>query len=172
MDVAIFGGGCFWCLDAVFRELKGVKEVVSGYCGGEQAQPNYEQVCTGATGHAEVIRITFDEAAISFRELLDVFFAIHDPTTLNRQGYDVGSQYRSVIFCQNDTQRLTARAVIDELTAEQVFRSPIVTQICGEEPFYEAEGYHQNFYVTNPKQGYCEAVIAPKLAKFRAKFLG
>lgn len=170
-EKALLGGGCFWCLDAVYRDVKGVDSVVSGYAGGARPNPSYEQVCTGATGHAEVVELTFDPAVTSFRDLLSVFFAIHDPTTLDRQGNDVGTQYRSVIFCQNDGQRKMAHEVIGELEAARAFVAPIVTEITGPALFYPAEAYHQNYFAQHPGQGYCQIVIAPKLAKFRQKFL-
>jgi peptide-methionine (S)-S-oxide reductase len=168
---AVLGGGCFWCLDAVFRQVKGVHEVVSGYAGGARPGPTYEQICTGATGHAEVVAITFDTDTISFRELLEIFFVIHDPTTLNRQGNDVGTQYRSVVFCQDSAQETTARQMIAELETERAFSAPLVTEIVGDPvPFWPAEDYHQNYYALHPGQGYCQVVISPKLAKFRQKF--
>lgn len=170
-EKAILGGGCFWCLDAVFREVRGVLSVVSGYAGGARPHPTYEQICTGATGHAEVVELTFDPAVISFRTLLDIFFAIHDPTTPNRQGNDVGTQYRSVIFCQNESQTVIARDAIADLAKQQVFNAAIVTEISGPVPFYPAEDYHQNYFAQHPGQGYCQIVVAPKLAKFRQKFL-
>jgi len=170
-EKALLGGGCFWCLEAVFREVKGVQSVVSGYAGGARPSPTYEQVCTGATGHAEVVEITFDTEVIRFRELLDIFFAIHDPTTPNRQGNDIGTQYRSVIFCQNDAQEEIAHDAIAVMDVMRVFSAPIVTEISGPVPFWPAENYHQNYFALNPGQGYCQIVIAPKLAKFRQKFL-
>jgi len=165
---AILGGGCFWCLDAVFREMAGVVEVESGYCGGSVAQPSYVQVCTGDTGHAEVVRIRFDPAQVSFRDLLEVFFAIHDPTTKNRQGYDIGSQYRSVIFHADDAQLQTARALIAELAS--TFDDPIVTELAPAAPFHPAEIEHQDYYALHSEQPYCRVVVSPKLAKFRSKF--
>lgn len=171
METAILGGGCFWCLDAVFRDLRGVSAVVSGYAGGARPNPSYEQVCSGATGHAEVVEITFDNSVISFRDLLEIFFVIHDPTTLNRQGHDVGTQYRSVVFCQDEEQARITRDVIAELEREKVFPDPIVTQVVDDDvPFWPAEAYHQDYFARNPYQGYCMAVVAPKLAKFRQKF--
>lgn len=167
---ALLGGGCFWCTEAVFKEVNGVEKVVSGYAGGQRANPSYEQICTGATGHAEVVEITFDSAVISFHDLLLIFFATHDPTTLNRQGNDVGTQYRSVIFCQDQTQKNVARMVLAELDLDRVFPAPIVTEIADAVPFYPAEAYHQDYFERNPGQGYCAIVIAPKLAKFRQKF--
>jgi peptide-methionine (S)-S-oxide reductase len=171
-EVAVLGGGCFWCLEAVFDGLEGVLAVESGYAGGAGANPSYEDVCTGRTGHAEVVRVTFDPARLSFRDLLTVFFTIHDPTTLNRQGNDVGSQYRSAIFCQSDAQRATAQAVIAELSAAKLWRSPIVTEVAGAAPFHEAEAYHQEYFERNPAQPYCALVVEPKVAKFRRHFAG
>ncbi len=169
-ETAVLGGGCFWCLEAVFDGLAGVIAVESGYAGGSSANPSYEAICTGRTGHAEVVRVTFDPAVLSFRDLLTVFFTIHDPTTPNRQGSDVGTQYRSVIFCQDDAQRATAEAVIAELGAAKLWRNPIVTEIAGAEPFYEAEAYHQEYFDRNPAQPYCQLVVEPKVAKFRKHF--
>lgn len=170
LDTATLGGGCFWCLDAVYRELRGVHRVLSGYAGGARANPTYEQVCTGVTGHAEVVQITFDPAEISYRDLLDVFFVIHDPTTLNRQGYDEGTQYRSVIFTHSDAQDTAARARIDELTADALWPDPIVTEIAPAPAFYEAEDVHQDYFANNPGQPYCVGVVAPKVAKARKLF--
>ena len=170
-DVATLGGGCFWCLDAVFRQLRGVERVESGYAGGSTPSPSYEQVCTGATGHAEVVQVEFDPSVLSFRDLLEVFFVIHDPTTLNRQGADVGTQYRSVIFYHTPEQRATAEAVIGDLTAKQVWDAPIVTELAPFKTFYPAESYHQEYYRRNPRQSYCQVVIAPKVAKFRRHYL-
>ena len=170
-QVATLAGGCFWCLEAVFEQLRGVTKVMSGYSGGHVANPSYEAVCTGMTGHAEVTQVTFDPDQISFRDLLGVFFTIHDPTTLDRQGGDVGSQYRSAIFYHDDEQRRAAEDVVRELEAEHVFDDPIVTRIAPLEAFYPAEEYHREYYRRNPNQGYCRAVIAPKVAKLRSKFL-
>lgn len=170
-EVATLAAGCFWCVDTLFRELRGVKSVVSGYAGGTRANPTYEQVCTGATGHAEVIQITFDPSVISYRDLLDVFFTVHDPTTLNRQGGDVGTQYRSVIFAHTPEQRQIAERTIAGITAQKLWDDPIVTQVVDATEFYPAEGYHQDYYTNNPNQGYCRMVIAPKVAKFRSKHL-
>ena len=167
-EVATFGSGCFWCSEAVFSELDGVMGVVPGYSGGTLPNPKYEDVCTGATGHAEVAQITFDPSVISYRELLEVLFSTHDPTTLNRQGADAGTQYRSVIFYADDGQKREADAIIRELTADRTFRDPIVTQVAPLTAFYPAEDYHRDYYRRNPSQPYCKAVIAPKLAKFRA----
>lgn len=169
-EIATLGGGCFWCLEAVFKELQGVVEVVSGYAGGRVKEPTYREVCTGRTGHAEVVRVTFDPEVISYRDLLMVFFSIHDPTSLNRQGADVGTQYRSVIFWHDEAQKETAEAVIGELRDEAVWKDPIVTQVVPFEEFYRAEDYHQDYFVQNPNQPYCQAVVAPKLAKFRKLF--
>jgi peptide-methionine (S)-S-oxide reductase len=169
-ETAIVGGGCFWCLEAVLERLEGVSKVVSGYAGGKRPSPSYEQVCSGATGHAEVVRVEFDPAVISYRDLLVVFFAMHDPTTLNRQGADIGTQYRSVIYYGSDAQKATAEALIKELNAEGIWGSTIVTQIEPAPPFYPAELYHQQYYQRNPNAGYCQVVIAPKVAKLRQKF--
>ena len=170
-EVATLGAGCFWCVDTLFRELRGVTSVVSGYAGGTRANPSYEQVCTGATGHAEVVQITFDPQQISYHDLLEVFFSVHDPTTLNRQGADVGTQYRSVIFAHSPEQRMTAEQTIAEVNAQKIWDDPIVTQVVDAAPFYPAEDYHQNYYTKNPNQGYCRVVIAPKVAKFRSQQL-
>jgi peptide-methionine (S)-S-oxide reductase len=169
-ETAVLGGGCFWCLEAVFDGLEGVVSVESGYAGGTGERPTYDEVCGGRTGHAEVVRVTFLPAVLSFRDLLTVFFTIHDPTTLNRQGNDVGTQYRSVIFCQNDEQRTAAESVIARLAAEKLWRNPIVTEIAGAAPFYEAESYHQEYFDRNPAQPYCALVVEPKVAKFRKNF--
>jgi peptide-methionine (S)-S-oxide reductase len=170
-EVATLAGGCFWCLDAVFRDLRGVEKVESGYAGGTTPNPSYEQVCSGTTGHAEVVQVTFDPDAISFRELLGVFFTIHDPTTLNRQGGDVGTQYRSAIFYHTPVQRAIAAEVIREPEAEGLWDAPIVTELTPLTTFYPAETYHQDYFNRNPYQPYCAAVIAPKVAKFRSKYL-
>jgi peptide-methionine (S)-S-oxide reductase len=170
LEVATLGSGCFWCSEAVFSELIGVVKVEPGYSGGSAPDPTYEQVCTDRTGHAEVAQVTFDPAALSYRELLEVFFSTHDPTTLNRQGADVGAQYRSVIFYHGPEQRKVAEGIIEELTRERVFRSPIVTQVLPFERFYPAEDYHREYFRRNPSQPYCQAVIAPKLSKFRSHF--
>jgi len=169
LDVATLGGGCFWCLEAVFEQLRGVKEVVSGYSGGAVPDPSYQQVCTGKTGHAEVVQVTFDPQTISYREVLEVFFDIHDPTTLNRQGADVGPQYRSVIFYHNPRQKEIAEEVIQELDEAGTLSRDIVTQVEPFEVFYEAEPYHQNYFEQNARQPYCRAVVAPKVAKFRKR---
>ena len=169
-ETAVLGGGCFWCLETVYREVAGVREVVSGYCGGAVDAPDYHAVCDGHTGHAEVVRISFDPEAVSFRTLLEIFFVIHDPTTRNRQGNDVGTQYRSVIFAQDAAQAETARELIDALTAAKAFADPIVTELAGAERFWPAEDYHQDYFARNGHQPYCQVVVAPKLAKFRQHF--
>jgi peptide-methionine (S)-S-oxide reductase len=169
-EIATLGGGCFWCLEAVFEQLQGVTKVLSGYAGGATENPSYREVCTGTTDHAEVVQVTFDPAILSYRDLLGVFFSMHDPTTLNRQGADVGTQYRSVIYYHSPEQEKTARDVVAELTAERVWDRPIVTQIEPAPVFYPAEAYHQGYYRGNPREGYCQYVIAPKLAKFRKMF--
>ncbi len=169
--MATLAGGCFWCLEAVYDELRGVEQVVSGYTGGASPNPSYEAVCSGTTGHAEVVQLTFDPQVASFRELLEVFFTIHDPTTRNRQGADVGTQYRSAIFYHTPEQRETAEQVIVELDAAQIWDDPIVTEIEPLAEFYPAEAYHQDYYQKNPNQGYCRAIVAPKVSKFRQKFL-
>jgi peptide-methionine (S)-S-oxide reductase len=170
-ETTTLAGGCFWCLEAVFQQLRGVTRVESGYAGGHVASPTYEGVCSGTTGHAEVVRVTFDPDVVSFRDLLDVFFTIHDPTTLNRQGGDVGTQYRSAIFHETPDQAATARAVIAEHTASGLWDDPIVTAVAPLDAFYPAEAYHRDYYTRNPGQSYCRAVIAPKVAKARSKFL-
>jgi peptide-methionine (S)-S-oxide reductase len=170
LEVATLGGGCFWCLEAVFEQLRGVEKVESGYSGGYVPNPTYRAVCRGDTGHAEVVQVTFDPAAISFRELLDVFFAIHDPTTLNRQGNDVGTQYRSVVFHHSPEQKATAEAVIAELTAAKAWPDPIVTEVVPFAGFTKAEDYHQHYYANNPGQPYCAVVVGPKVAKARKAF--
>jgi peptide-methionine (S)-S-oxide reductase len=170
-ETATLAGGCFWCLDAVYRQLRGVERVASGYAGGTRPNPTYEQVCTGTTGHTEVVQITFRPDEISYRDLLDVFFTIHDPTTLDRQGADVGTQYRSAVFYHSPEQKATAEQVIAELEREHVWDDPIVTEIVPFTQFYPAEGYHQDYYAQNPAQGYCRVVIAPKVAKMRSKYM-
>jgi peptide-methionine (S)-S-oxide reductase len=170
-EIATLAGGCFWCLEAVFKDLRGVDSVVSGYSGGKVTNPTYNQVCSGTTGHAEVVQVTFDPQTVTFREILEVFFTIHDPTTLNRQGADAGTQYRSAIFYHSPEQRETAEQVIAELTAEQLWRDPVVTEVTPLTEFYAAEEYHQDYFERNPYQPYCTAVVAPKVAKFRKKFL-
>jgi peptide-methionine (S)-S-oxide reductase len=170
-ETALLGGGCFWCLEAVYNELRGVERVISGYAGGSQPNPTYEQVCSGRTGHAEVVQVTFDPAVLSYREILEVFFTIHDPTTLNRQGADAGTQYRSIILYESPEQEAVARAVIDEVNASGVWHAPIVTQVEPLDRFYPAEAYHQNYFEQNPYQPYCQIIIAPKVAKVRERYL-
>jgi peptide-methionine (S)-S-oxide reductase len=170
-EIATLAGGCFWCLEAVFDELKGVDAVESGYMGGPVINPTYEQVCGGDTGHAEVVRITFDPSVVSFEELLEVFFVIHDPTTLNYQGNDFGTQYRSAIFHQTPAQKAAAERVIARLNAAKLWKAPIVTEVVPAPKFYMAEGYHQEYFARNPRQPYCRAVVEPKVQKFRKHFL-
>jgi peptide-methionine (S)-S-oxide reductase len=170
-EVATLAGGCFWCLEAVFEDLRGVLAVESGYSGGAVQNPTYQQVCAGTTGHAEVVQVTFDPQQVSFRELLEVFFTIHDPTTLNRQGADVGTQYRSAIFYHSPEQKEVAQQTIDELNEQQIWDAPIVTQVEPLEEYYKAEDYHQEYFANNASQPYCRAVVAPKVAKFRKHFL-
>ena len=170
-EIATLGGGCFWCLDAVFRQLRGVEKVESGYAGGTQPDPTYRDVCSGTTGHAEVVQVTFGPSEIAYRDLLGVFFSIHDPTTLNRQGADVGTQYRSIVLYHSDEQRATAEQVMNELRDQQVWDDPIVTEIEPLATFYPAEAYHQDYFANNPRQPYCQAVIAPKVSKFRKAYL-
>jgi peptide-methionine (S)-S-oxide reductase len=166
-EIASLAGGCFWCLEAVFVQLEGVEKVESGYAGGTLPNPTYQQVCSGRTGHAEVVQVTFNPQVISYEDLLKIYFTLHDPTSLNRQGNDVGTQYRSAIYYHTPEQKATAERVIAELTASQVWNNPIVTEVAALPPFYKAEEYHQNYYELNPAQGYCRAVIAPKVAKLR-----
>lgn len=170
MEQATLGGGCFWCLEAVFEQLRGIERVVSGYAGGTVPSPSYESVCTGATGHAEVVEIRFDPAVISYRQLLEVFFATHDPTTPNRQGADAGTQYRSVIFTHSEQQKAAAESLVEELTADGHFDTPIITEIAEAPQFYPAEAYHQGYFKNNPGQGYCAYVVAPKAARLRQMF--
>ena len=165
------GGGCFWCLEAVYLELKGVSGVQSGYAGGKRPNPTYEQVCSGATGHAEVVRVSFDPEIVTYKELLDIFFTIHDPTTLNRQGGDVGTQYRSAVFFESPEQERIARETIAEFNAAKVWDDPIVTEVSPLEKFWPAEDYHNNYFALNPQNPYCSVVIAPKVAKARKLFL-
>jgi peptide-methionine (S)-S-oxide reductase len=167
-EMATLGGGCFWCLEAVYQELKGVQQVESGYTGGHVPNPTYEQVCDGTTGHAEVVRLNFDPEVVSYREILEVFFTIHDPTTLNRQGNDVGTQYRSAIYTHSPQQQETVRQVIAEMA--NVWDAPIVTEVSPADAYYKAEDYHQNYFKQHPLQGYCAFVVAPKVAKFRKIF--
>lgn len=170
-EIATLGGGCFWCIDTIFRELKGVERVESGYAGGRMPNPTYRDVCSGMTGHAEVVQVTFDPSVLSFRDLLGVFFTVHDPTTPDRQGADVGTQYRSIVLYHSDEQRDTTKQVIEELSKSKVWDDPIVTQVVPFTTFYSAEKYHQEYYSQNPNQPYCQIVIAPKVAKFRKKYL-
>ena len=170
LERATLGGGCFWCLEAVYQELDGVKSIVSGYAGGQVPNPTYEQVCTGTTGHVEVVQLEFDSAKVTYREILEVFFAIHDPTTVDRQGNDHGPQYRSAIFWHDDAQRQVAEDVIATLTSEKAFGDPIVTELTKLDRFWPGEKYHQDYYRRNPAQPYCAFVISPKLAKFRKHF--
>ena len=169
-ETATLAGGCFWCVEAVYDDLKGVQSVESGYMGGRTLNPTYDDICTGTTGHAEVIRISFDPAELSFADLLRVFFTIHDPTTLNRQGNDSGTQYRSAIFYHSEEQQKTAQEIIAEVTAEKVYRDKIVTEVTAASTFYMGEAYHQEYFSRNPGQPYCMFVVAPKVAKFRKKF--
>jgi peptide-methionine (S)-S-oxide reductase len=169
-EIATLGGGCFWCLDGVFKDLRGVEKVESGYTGGHLKNPSYQAVCTGTTGHAEVVQLTFNPNEVSFKEILEVFFTIHDPTTLNRQGYDEGTQYRSAIFYHSPEQKEVAQQVIAELNVAKIWGNPIVTEVTPIGDFYVAEGYHQNYFENNPNQPYCRAVVEPKVAKFRKYF--
>ena len=164
------GGGCFWCTEAVFERVRGIIQVQSGYCNGTALQPTYEQVCSGRTGHNEVVRLTFDPAVISVQQILQIFFAIHDPTTLNRQGNDVGTQYRSGIYFHTPQQQQVAQAMLEQLAQERVFDAPLTTELLPEQNFWPAEDYHAQYYARNPSQGYCAAIIGPKLAKFRQTF--
>jgi peptide-methionine (S)-S-oxide reductase len=170
METITLGGGCFWCLEAVYVEMEGVTSVVSGYMGGRVPDPDYRSVCTGATGHIEVVQVTFDPAITSTREILEVFFAIHDPTSMDRQGNDAGTQYRSAIFYHTQEQYETAQALIDELESEKIWSRPIVTEVRPAVEFYPAEDYHQNYFANNPQQPYCSFVVSPKVRKFREKF--
>lgn len=169
-EVAVLGGGCFWCLEAIFQQVKGVSAVVSGYAGGAKANPTYEEVCSGTTGHAEVVRVEFDPTVIRYEDVVRLFFHIHDPTTLNRQGNDEGTQYRSVIFTGNDAQKVAALRVMGDVIAKRVWEDPLVTQIETLQAFYAAEEYHQDYFARNPSQGYCRMIIAPKVAKFRKEY--
>ena len=171
LETATLAGGCFWCVEAVYDDLKGVEDVVSGYSGGHTENPNYRQVCDGDTGHAEVIQIKFDPNSISFKDILHVFFSVHDPTTLNRQGNDIGTQYRSAIFYHSDDRKRVAEETIREVSEEGVYDDPIVTEVVPFEKFWPAEDYHQEYFSNNPNQPYCAAVVAPKVAKFRQKFV-
>jgi peptide-methionine (S)-S-oxide reductase len=170
-EVATLAGGCFWCLEAIFKEVRGIEKVVSGYSGGTTANPSYAAVCSGATGHAESVQLTYDPKKISFREILDIFFAVHDPTTLNRQGADVGTQYRSAIFYHSPEQKAEAEEAVKQLNASKDQRAPVVTQVAPFKDFYPAEDYHHEYFARNPEQPYCSVVIAPKLNKFRKQYL-
>lgn len=169
-EVATLGGGCFWCVEAVFDDVEGVVDVVSGYCNGQTANPTYKEVCSGDTGHAEVVKVTFDPAVISYTEILGLFFAVHDPTTLNRQGNDVGTQYRSGIYTHSALQEKLARETIAHLDSEKIWDAPIVTEVVPAETFHPAEDYHQEYFKRNPFQGYCMAVVSPKVSKFRKQY--
>ena len=170
LETAILAGGCFWCTEAVFDAVEGVEDVVSGYSGGHKENPTYQEVCSETTGHAEAVKIEFDPSVISFKELLQIFFATHDPTTLNRQGNDIGESYRSAIFCKSEEQKESADKLIEEIENDGIFSDPVVTEVTEFTNFYPAEGYHQNYYANNPNQGYCAAVVGPKVAKFRKVF--
>ena len=170
LETATLAAGCFWCVEAVFDDLVGVEDVVSGYSGGHTENPTYKEVCSETTGHAEVVQITFDPSQLTFKELLQVYFTVHDPTTLNRQGGDIGTSYRSVIFYHSEEQKRVAHEVISEITAEGVYDAPIVTEVTAFDKFWPAENYHQEYFANNPTQPYCAAVVAPKVAKFRQKF--
>jgi len=169
-EVATMAGGCFWCIEAVFREVEGVKQAVSGYTGGSTGNPSYEDVCSGQTGHAEAVQVTFDPTIITYREVLEIFFSVHDPTTLNRQGGDVGTQYRSAIFYHDEVQKHVAEALIAELNDGHLWDRPIVTQVVPLEEFYPAEEYHRDYFMRNTNQGYCRIVISPKVSKFRQRW--
>ncbi len=169
-ETVVLGGGCFWCTEAVFDRVQGVVDVESGYCNGETIRPSYEQVCTGRTGHAEVVRVVLDPAVISLREILEIFFVVHDPTTLNRQGNDVGTQYRSGIYTTSDAQRDVAQGVIREITDSKTYRAPIVTEVVPLANYSTAEAYHQDYFLNNPNQGYCAFVVGPKVEKFQKTF--
>ena len=170
LEVAVLAGGCFWCLEAVYDQVSGVTDVVSGYAGGQSSNPTYKQVCSGDTGHAEVVRVAFDPALISYEEILGIFFSIHDPTMLNRQGADVGTQYRSAIFYNSENQKTAAEAMIRQLAEEKVWGKPVVTEVTPLDVFYPAEDYHQDYFARNPYQGYCQFVVAPKVSKFKKKY--
>ena len=170
MEIATLGGGCFWCTEAIYKEFKGVESVTSGYAGGDIINPSYREVCTGETGHAEVVEIEFDPSVVSFQQILEVFFSTHDPTTLNRQGADVGTQYRSVIFYHNEEQKRIAEEIIEQLNNEKVFNKPVVTEVSPWKNFFKAEDYHQDYFENNSSQAYCQFVIVPKLNKFRKTF--
>ncbi len=170
LQKATLGGGCFWCLEAVYQQVRGVVHVESGYTGGQTLNPDYDSVCTGKTGHAEVVQIEFDANVLTYQTILEIFFAIHDPRTLNRQGNDIGSQYRSVIYAHDKEQRMIAQDVIEQLTQENIFDQPIVTELADLPTYYKAEDYHQNYFNNHPEQGYCAFVVSPKVSKFRKQF--
>ena len=170
LQKATLGGGCFWCIESAFNTVEGVVKAVSGYAGGEKAAPTYEEVCQGTTGHAEVVQVTFDAESISYREILEIFFALHDPTQLNRQGHDVGTQYRSAIFYHDEKQEAEAKAIIQEIEDEKIWPDPVVTELVAINNYYEAEAYHQDYFTNNPENRYCAMVVAPKLAKFKKTF--
>jgi peptide-methionine (S)-S-oxide reductase len=170
LDVATLAGGCFWCIEGVFREVNGVENVVSGYTGGTTVNPTYEQVCTGKTGHAETVQVSFNPSKISYREILEIFFSIHDPTTLNRQGADIGTQYRSAVFYHNEQQKRVVEELIRELNKANLWDKPVVTQIVPLDTFYPAEEYHQEYFSRHPEQAYCQMVISPKIGKFRKQW--
>ena len=170
LQKATLGGGCFWCLEAVYQQVRGVVHVESGYTGGQTLNPDYDSVCTGKTGHAEVVQIEFDANVLTYQKILEIFFAIHDPTTLNRQGNDIGSQYRSVIYAHDKEQRMIAQDVIEQLTQGNIFDQPIVTELADLPTYYKAEDYHQNYFNNHPEQGYCAFVVSPKVSKFRKQF--
>ncbi len=172
LEVATLAGGCFWCIEAVFREVDGVEHVVSGYTGGATRNPTYKQVCNGQTGHAEAVQVSFNPSRISYREILEIFFSVHDPTTLNRQGADAGTQYRSAVFYHNDQQKAVAEELVGELDEARLWKKPIVTQIVPLDTFYPAEGYHQEYFSRHPEQAYCQSVISPKISQFRKKWSG
>ncbi|MEW6981434.1 peptide-methionine (S)-S-oxide reductase MsrA [Colwelliaceae bacterium 6471] len=169
-EQATLAGGCFWCIEAAFNSLQGINSAISGYMGGTNEQPSYEEVCSGSTGHAEVVQLTFDPELISYREILEIFFALHDPTQVNRQGNDIGTQYRSAIFCHNDEQKKQAFQIIDEINNEQIWPAPVVTEVNDLTTFYSGEEYHQEYFTNNPENQYCQAVVSPKLAKFKQTF--
>lgn len=170
LQVATLAGGCFWCIESAFNTVEGVVKALSGYAGGEKNDPTYEEVCAGNTGHAEVVQVTFDADIISYREILEIFFALHDPTQLNRQGNDIGTQYRSEVFYHDDEQKAEALAIIDEIVREEIWPNPVVTEVTELNNYYEAEAYHQDYFKNNPQNQYCSMVVAPKLAKFKKTF--
>ncbi|AXT40800.1 peptide-methionine (S)-S-oxide reductase [Alteromonas sp. BL110] len=170
LQVATLAGGCFWCIESAFNTVEGVEKAISGYAGGEKADPTYEEVCTGSTGHAEVVQVTFDADNISYREILEIFFALHNPTQLNRQGNDVGTQYRSAIFYHDDAQKAEAEKIIAQITEEEIWPDPVVTEVVAVNNYYDAEDYHQDYFKNNPQNQYCSMVVAPKLAKFKKTF--